>query len=157
MKRVFNFYADPGHGWISVKKQFLNDLGIASQITHFSYQRGDTAYLEEDCDASVFLAALKEAGIEADIRHHHTDRRSKIRSYESYSPGQSAFRAVATVHDPRTNAGMTNNPAMEWGTSSRHEATRQAENWARNGYWTAVYDKASGEALCDFSPQGGVQ
>ena len=157
MKRIFNFFADPGHGWMSVKKQFLNDLGIASQITHYSYQRGGTAYLEEDCDVSVFLAALKKAGIEVDIRQHHTDRQSKIRGYESYSPSQSAFRAVATVCDPRTNEGTNNNPAMEWETSSRNEAARQAENWARDGYWTSVYDQASGEALYDFSPQGGVQ
>lgn len=153
MKKIVNFYADPGHGWMSVKKQFLNDLGVADKISHFSYQRGGTAYLEEDCDASVLLDALKQAGIEVEIKHHHTDRRSPIRSYESYSPSQSAYRAVATAHDPRTNEGMSQKPVIAWGTSSLSKATREAEGWARNGYWGSVYDTASGEALCECSPK----
>jgi hypothetical protein len=32
MQKVFNFYADPSHGWMAVK-----------QLTPSSYQRGDTA------------------------------------------------------------------------------------------------------------------
>jgi hypothetical protein len=84
VKQVFHFYADPGHGWLAVKKHYLHCFGIASQITPYSYQRGDTAYLEEDCDLSIFLAALKEADIEADIRSHHTDHQSRIRGYNSY-------------------------------------------------------------------------
>ena len=65
MKKVFHFYADPGHGWLAVKKHYLHSFGIASRITSYSYQRGDTAYLEEDCDLSVFLAALGLFGLAA--------------------------------------------------------------------------------------------
>jgi len=153
-KRTFNLYADPGHAWLSVKKQFLVELGIDSTVTGYSYQRGDTAYLEEDCDLSVFLAALKKVGIEADIRSHHTNRRSKIRSYASYQATPQWYRVVATVYDPRTEDGQ--HTAMEWSTDSRTQAVRQAEYWANTGYWSAVYDKRSGEALNDFSPKGGV-
>ncbi|CAH1905028.1 conserved hypothetical protein [Candidatus Nitrotoga sp. HW29] len=97
MKKIFHFYADPGHGWLAVKKHYLHSFGIASQITPYSYQRGDTAYLEEDCDLSVFLAALKEA----DIRTHHTDCRSRIRSYESYRCEDSSLCKIEKVSEGR--------------------------------------------------------
>src|SRR3989338_9430803 len=101
MKKVFHFYADPGHGWLAVKKHCLRSFGIASRITPYSYQRGDTAYLEEDCDLSVFLAALKEADIEADIRTHHADRRSRIRIYESYRCEDSGLCKIEIVSEGR--------------------------------------------------------
>ncbi len=66
------------------------------------------------------------------------------------------FRAVASVYDPRSNEGMSN-PAMEWDAESRTEAACQAEAWSRDGYWSVVYGLESGEALCEFSPKGGVQ
>lgn len=156
MQKVFQFYADPGHGWMAVKKQLLNELGIAANITPYSYQRGDTAYLEEDCDLDLFFEAfIKKTGEKPVLKQHHGDRRSKIRSYESYCFGAGAYRVVATVHDPRTNEGS--NPAMVWNTDSRESAKHQAEYWTRNGYWSAVYDKASGEALHDFAPKCGLQ
>jgi len=57
MSRIstYTFYEDPGHGWLSVKRQELVDLNILNQISSYSYQRGNTVYLEEDCDAPVFL------------------------------------------------------------------------------------------------------
>ena len=60
MIKVFNFYADPGHGWMAVKKQQLVELGIAAKITPCSYQRGDTAYLEEDGDLDLFFGIPKK-------------------------------------------------------------------------------------------------
>jgi hypothetical protein len=101
MKKVFHFYADPGHDWLAVKKHYLHSFGIASQITPYSYQRGDTAYLEEDCDLSVFLVALKEVGIEAGIMTHHTDCRSRIRSYESYRCEDSSLCKIEKVSEGR--------------------------------------------------------
>jgi hypothetical protein len=82
---TLKFYADPGHGWLAVKINFLVSLGVAGDISPYSYVRGETAYLEEDCDASRFIKAAKEKGIQVDIKESHTDRRSPIRSYESYS------------------------------------------------------------------------
>ena len=43
-----NYFTDPGHGWVSVKIDVLKTLGIADQISHYSYMRGSSAYLEED-------------------------------------------------------------------------------------------------------------
>lgn len=80
------FYTDPGHGWCAVKRSQLVALGIEAQISPYSYQRGGTVYLEEDCDASVYFAALKRAGIDPQYIEKHTDRRHPIRSYESFKP-----------------------------------------------------------------------
>ena len=53
----FTFIEDPGHGWLAVPRSLINDLGIAEQITRYSYQQGSTVYLEEDLDAQIFLEA----------------------------------------------------------------------------------------------------
>ena len=42
------YYTDPGHGWFAVKRAELAQLGILGQVSHYSYQRGRTVYLEED-------------------------------------------------------------------------------------------------------------
>lgn len=79
--RVYN---DPGHAWAAIKKSKLHELGIADKITTYSYQRGDTAYLEEDCDLSTLMHAVKQAGITLQFREFHTNNRSRIRGYDSY-------------------------------------------------------------------------
>ena len=83
MKTV-TVYNDPGHAWAAVKISELQALGIADRISAYSYQRGQTAYLEEDCDLSTYLAALKAAGYEIQFKEKHTNNRSPIRSYSTY-------------------------------------------------------------------------
>jgi hypothetical protein len=78
------YYTDPGHGWGAVKRKVLTDLGIADKITSFSFQKGDTVYLEEDCDLPKLTTALSINGIWIEHIEKHTDRRSPIRSYQSY-------------------------------------------------------------------------
>ena len=78
------FYSDPGHGWGAVKRKVLVDLGIQNRISGFSYQKGDTVYLEEDCDLPVLTTALSLKGIWIEHIVKHTDRRSPIRGYDSY-------------------------------------------------------------------------
>jgi len=56
----YRFYSDPGHGWLAVPKEHLQQLGITNKITGYSYQKGKTAYLEEDCDATTLFNAIKE-------------------------------------------------------------------------------------------------
>lgn len=84
MSFVVKFYADPSHGWGEVKKQVLFDLGIADKISMFSYMKGDTAYLEEDCDLPVLTTALALKGVVVSYKANHTDGRSPIRSYLPY-------------------------------------------------------------------------
>lgn len=76
-------YTDSGHGWGAVKRTLLESLGIADKVSHYSYQRGQTVYLEEDCDLSLLVAEFKARGIQPQWVEHYTDR-SPIRSYDRY-------------------------------------------------------------------------
>jgi len=78
------FYSDPGHGWAAVKRKFLDELAITDKISTYSYQRGKTVYLEEDCDFSVLINALKARGDTFEIVEKHTDNTHPIRSYDYY-------------------------------------------------------------------------
>ena len=60
IKRVFDVYEDAGHAWMKVKKDLLHKMGIADKITAYSYERGEYAYLEEDCDLSTFYHRYKD-------------------------------------------------------------------------------------------------
>jgi hypothetical protein len=86
MTMKLNFYTDSGHGWLAVKRDLLVKLGIADKISTYSYQRGETAYLEEDCDASEFLSAARQAGLDMQFTDRHTNGRHPIRSYATYHP-----------------------------------------------------------------------
>ena len=79
------FYSDPGHGWAKVHKDFLAELGIENKITAFSYQRGDYAYLEEDCDVSTLYKAAQAKGIGIKWKQMKpAENESRIRSYDMY-------------------------------------------------------------------------
>ena len=78
------FYADPGHGWGAVKRKVIDDLGIAGKISGYSYQRGKTVYLEEDCDLFEVIYALKERGVAVKLEEKYTDRASPIRGYDRF-------------------------------------------------------------------------
>lgn len=68
-KLVFNFHSDSGHGWIAVKISLIRELGLAGSISSYSYMKGKTAYLEEDADATKFIAAFKaKFGFEPKIK-----------------------------------------------------------------------------------------
>jgi len=93
--RTYIFHSDPSHGWMAVKRAELVRLGIDGQISSCSYQNGGTVYLEEDCDAALFLAAKKTKGEEVtkdQIQESHTDQNHRIRGYTPY---QSAAEIIA--------------------------------------------------------------
>ena len=82
------FYSDPAHGWCAVKLNVLYDLGIIEKISPYSYIRGKTAYLEEDCDYSTLISALMDKNILYVMDSKHTDKRAPIRSYDRYNFNQ---------------------------------------------------------------------
>ena len=87
---TFDFYSDPGHGWLKVSKSFLiKHIGAQwrSVFTPFSYERGDFVYLEEDCDLSRFINWMESAGQTVNIRQRpQSNNRSRIRSYSILAP-----------------------------------------------------------------------
>ena len=78
-------YCDPSHGWLAVPMQWLEALGIVSDISDFSYLRGKTAYLEEDSDQPEFHRAAKEAGFTIFYDCTHTNKTHPIRSYPRFA------------------------------------------------------------------------
>lgn len=84
-QKVFKFYSDPGHGWLAVKITDLADMGLLNLISRYSYIRGNTVYLEEDCDASKFIDNWKMKHCEFKYEAKHSDKRSPIRSYEPFT------------------------------------------------------------------------
>ncbi len=79
------FYTDPGHGWYRIPIWVLQALGIAEQISPYSYINSKYVYLEEDADAALFFATLGERGIQPRIYTRVSSRPSGIRQYPSYS------------------------------------------------------------------------
>ena len=80
-------YSDSGHGWARVPLELLNWLGLLDRITPFSYLRGGYAYLEEDCDLTVFAEACRSAGLPIEFKMKgNVDGRSRIRNYLHYYP-----------------------------------------------------------------------
>lgn len=78
------FYSDPSHGWLAVKRTLLKELGLLEKISSYSYQNGETVYLEEDCDASIFINTLKEKGTDYALIRKYTNKSSPIRSYSYF-------------------------------------------------------------------------
>jgi hypothetical protein len=87
MQASFDVISDPGHAWARVPFRVLRDLGIVEKITTYSYVKNGNAYLEEDCDLSTLIAALKDRGIVPKFRERVTrERQSRIRGYFCYTP-----------------------------------------------------------------------
>ena len=95
MKSI-TIYTDPSHGWAKVSLSELIKLNIADKISTFSYIRAKRydkhaqsiyAYLEEDCDLSTYLKALDSKGIQYKFNTLHTNKSSKVRSYNRYTLG----------------------------------------------------------------------
>ena len=83
--RNFNFHNDAGHGWLAVKIDLLDHLGLVDRITNFSFIKGKTAYLEEDCDVSLFIAEYRNKIGEFVTTSMYYEK-SPVRSYQRYTP-----------------------------------------------------------------------
>jgi hypothetical protein len=88
MKSII-IYTDPSHGWAKVTIKELLKLNILDKISTYSYihKNGLNAYLEEDCDLGLYLKTLDSKGIKFKFIEKHTNKSSKIRSYNRYTLG----------------------------------------------------------------------
>jgi hypothetical protein len=94
---TFTFYSDPGHGWFKVPVSLLEQLGIAEQVSTYSYMYGENAYLEEDCDFSLFRRAIGAHGMNFRIKDKTCSHRSAIREYPHYSYSDYLNRARGII------------------------------------------------------------
>ncbi|MDD5649455.1 MAG: hypothetical protein PHF86_03410 [Candidatus Nanoarchaeia archaeon] len=83
-EKIYVFYSDSGHGWLKVLKREVETSGIIKQISSFSHKKNQFLYLEEDCDASIFIKAQEAKGIKVKLKSFSTNRSSKIRNYERF-------------------------------------------------------------------------
>lgn len=70
----FIFISDAGHGWLQVLPNEIRALGLEDQISEYSYYNPETnlVYLEEDCDAPLFLNAYRaKYGDEIQFKETH--------------------------------------------------------------------------------------
>jgi len=84
----YRLFSDPGHSWLEVDFSELVSLGINKKITAWSYMKRDKVYLEEDCDAPLFLQTKKNlTGEVTEYEEITSDYNSPIRSYNAYLLG----------------------------------------------------------------------
>jgi hypothetical protein len=84
MKLNLNFYCDPSHGWLGVPHNLVQDLGISQDISPYSYKDEHFAYLEEDCDLSLFMEKAEAKGWNIAFTEKHTNHDSPIRNKPRY-------------------------------------------------------------------------
>ena len=76
----YRFIEDPGHGWLEVDRAEISRLNLNDSISSYSYIRGAKAYLEEDCDLSVFMRAKAAAGEPVEMDRVYQEN-TPIRNY----------------------------------------------------------------------------
>ena len=88
MTDTYNIFCDPGHSWVSVRPADLVAIGMTLEdISNHSYawiakDKTITIYLEEDCDASLFVNRyISTYGRQPEFREHYSPEPSKIRQY----------------------------------------------------------------------------
>ena len=82
MAQKYDYLQDPGHGWVQVTIAEIDTLGIRQYISAYSYMdaANGLAYLEEDCDASIFIRAKEQRGEAFAFRDVHTNDDAACRS-----------------------------------------------------------------------------
>jgi len=88
MATKYRFISDPGHAWLEVPRAELVALNILDRVSHYSYQKGDMVYLEEDCDAGLFVEAKGRGNIEfVEVYQERTPIRNYCRVIYRYAEG----------------------------------------------------------------------
>lgn len=89
--RLIQWHIDPGHGWLRVPLELLEDKGLRESISPYSYMDHEFAYLEEDCDAARFadfygITTHRFGSVRGDYADKHVDRGFKNPRYlDNYS------------------------------------------------------------------------
>ena len=79
--KTYIFHMDPAHGWLAVKLSDLAAVHLSlSDISPYSYQRGQTVYLEEDVDMPRFVDAFRSKFAKAPAMSTSRNR-STLRGY----------------------------------------------------------------------------
>lgn len=79
------FHFDGGHGWLKVDRSILRNALLARlDISQYSYVDGTYAYLEEDCDAPLFIETMNRLGVTVTFSEKDDGMDSFIRNLSPY-------------------------------------------------------------------------
>ncbi len=83
-REKFTFHTDPGHGWLEVTLADMLAVGLEPHsFSRYSYRKGPLFFLEEDCDASKFVAAYERVyGCKPEFCDSYKER-TPIRNFPS--------------------------------------------------------------------------
>lgn len=85
LKMKFNYYRDAGHGWVAVKRSFLEKFDVLDQVSKYSYQRGKMVYLEQDCDMTLLFEGFNAMfGYDPELTVVDHGNNSWVRSQENF-------------------------------------------------------------------------
>lgn len=130
---TFKMFNSPGHGWLEVPTNLLVELGIAGKITSYSYQSKYSAFLEEDCDYSTFVDAMRVRGYDFHVEDEHIREGDAIRCKQCYDSTNLPILAIGDeVAIPSGMGGIfvgevTELDALNSGMTMR--VTRCGDDW----------------------------
>lgn len=81
----FKFYEDPGHAWLEVPIKLIKRFCISKEISSCSYINGTMVYLEEDCDAPIFMKMYEEVYGKPPSYTEQYQEYTPIRTYKYYN------------------------------------------------------------------------
>lgn len=81
---TYIYESDDGHGWVQVTIAELKKLGIAAEISRYSYRKGAYAWLEEDCDMTLFHHAKVAIGETPEYTERNVNGDSPVRGYARF-------------------------------------------------------------------------
>ena len=81
MHITITLHTDPGHSWGEIKMGDL-PLKLRKKISPYSFQKGNSLFLEEDCDLGLAVDFYKESGITFSVKSVIYNNDCKIRCYE---------------------------------------------------------------------------
>ena len=75
INKTYTFHTDPSHGWLEVPYLDLMMYCFPPHLSGYSYctNNGETYFLEEDCDAPLFMSGLRENGVKFSIEEVYSD------------------------------------------------------------------------------------
>lgn len=94
---VLTLHEDPGHSWLEVSKKQMEGFGVIPSSC--SYERGNSIFLEEDCDAPLFIGALIERKMQFGIRRTVYNNMCFIRELKHYDASFNYMKMVNRCQD----------------------------------------------------------
>jgi hypothetical protein len=84
---LFIMHSDHKHAWLEVSADYAIKM-LNGEVSNYSYISDDlgTVFLEEDCDATLFIKALDTKNVAYDISEHWHDGDCFVRQLNRFDP-----------------------------------------------------------------------